>query len=238
MPSILDEILEVKANKLDGSAHKNGCGCAACSASDAHWRVRRHQRLSPFVSVSKAVRPGACNCAQCRAKAEADNEMAGHDFWRKRRQIRHGWPVTNWEMEAETVFQKSTFGNTPNPVRNFTGMTPSRLLDRKPLNWRKVAVDRGAGWKLLDEKGNERIRYMFPNPNYKRGANRIWRHIATGYWVVRDGQGNYLDSYGRVVAPNIPFSQMTEDQMFKLHIVYSGVDNELGEFEWPLGQTL
>lgn len=233
--------MQVKANNLTQSMHQHNCGCAACSATDLHWRVRRHQRLAPFKSINKVASQTACDCSKCRTKAlkSAQNEHEAHDFWRTRRQIRHGWPITASALEQEDkVFQQSDFSNTPNPVRSFFGKTASKVLSLKPWNWRKISVFKGAGWILLDEKGNERIRFMFPNPRYKRGANTIWRHIATGYWRVRDGQGNYLDGDGRIVARNQPFKNLNAQQKFAVHIIYSGVDHELDELEWLFEQAL
>lgn len=88
----------------------------------------------------------------------------------------------------------------------------------------------GRGWKMMDDKGNERIRFMRPNPR-RKGTDQNWVHTATGYWMIRDGQGNYLDGDGNIVAPNISPSRMSDDQKFRIHVAFTGNMGELGDNE-------
>ncbi len=103
MKTLLDEILsqEIPGNKH----HTGGCGCASCakkanSAFYPNWRERRQQRLG-----LDDVHAASCGCAKCKSKQQSELEYGDddfHTFWRRRRQLRHDWPV-DVEMEQETV---------------------------------------------------------------------------------------------------------------------------------------
>lgn len=121
------------------------------------------------------------------------------------------------------VVPPQQYSQIPNPLTTFFGQSPHQVLRKKPRNWRVMPTINRHGWKMIDEKGNERIRFMRPDPRRKA----TWQHIKTGYWVIRDGQGKYLDDYGRVVAPNISFGNMTEDQKDKIHVTFTGQMREM-----------
>jgi hypothetical protein len=93
------------------------------------------------------------------------------------------------------------------------GKTEAQILRLAPKTWTKTKVDRGIGWKLVDENGIERVRFMKPNPKEK---SAIWYRIQKGYWRWTSEQGEFLDEFGNVVAPTDP------DFQFKTHIIYSG----------------
>jgi len=89
------------------------------------------------------------------------------------------------------------------------GRTPKQVLKAKPKNWHKVPAT-GNGWKLVDENGVERIRFMRPDPS---GG---FHHQRTGYWRIQDADGNFLDEFGNIV------SRMDPDFHIKTHIPFSG----------------
>lgn len=229
MKTLLDEIL---AQELPDSHHSNGCTCSHCVQHSTkeptqylHWKQRRQLRLGVGGGHT-----GTCQCTQCTAKKESEWEYGDNDFhtyWRRRRQLRHGWPLDG-ELEGESVyvFPPGNYSNVPNPLWSFNGVSPKQVKRKKPPGWRIVPADSGRGWKMIDEKGNTRIRFMRPNPR-KKGTRQSWVHTGTGYWMIRDARGNYLDGDGNIVAPNIPPSRMTEDQKFRIHVVFTGQMDEL-----------
>lgn len=224
MRTLLDEILSTEPVRVHNTGN---CGCHTClqknntAGFSSPWRQRRHQPSNLFQPHATQ-----CTCAGCQEKQETEyTDNHAHTYWRKRRKLRLGWSGEA-ELEEMEVIPPGNFSNVPNPVTSFFGQSPHQVLRRKPKTWRILPAISGLGWKMIDEKGNERIRYMRPNPR-KKGTKQSWTHIGTGYWVVRDGQGNYLDENGRIVAQNIPFSKMTEDQKNKIHVVFSGIQREL-----------
>jgi len=228
MKTLLDEILsqETSGNKH----HTGGCGCASCAekakvrALYPNWRARRQQRLG-----LNDMHVASCRCAKCQSKQQSELEYGDddfHTFWRRRRQLRHDWPL-DVEMESY-AFQPGNFSSIPNPVRQFFGQSPKQVKRKTPRGWRIIAADSGRGWKMIDEKGNERIRFMRPNPR-RKGTNQNWVHTATGYWMVRDGQGNYLDGDGNIVAKNGSLGSLNDDQKFRIHVPFTGVMDELEE---------
>lgn len=98
------------------------------------------------------------------------------------------------------------------PVKCLFGKTISQVEKNIPKSWRRVAADRGHGWKWLDENGVERIRYMHP----KKGFDKYGSGREKGYWRWKDAAGNDLDEYGRIVPTG------SADFEFKTHIPYTG----------------
>jgi RHS repeat-associated protein len=90
------------------------------------------------------------------------------------------------------------------------GATERQMLKATPSSWKKVPAE-GNGWKLVDENGVERIRFMRPNPN---GS---FAHQKSGYWRMQNAAGQYLDEFGNVVPMTDPNFNI------KTHIPYSGV---------------
>ena len=205
--------------------HTPGCTCQECrkkgnaTSRYQNWKGRRKERLEP-------PHPTGCSCSCCSSKILFETDEI-YSYWRLRRQSRASLPViSEIELEINYVFPRGSYSSTPNPVRRFFGMTLQQVLRRKPAHWSTRPAASGRGWVITDEKGNERIRFMRPNPSFK-GTDRFWRHIQTGYWVIRDGIGNYLDGDGNVVAPNISPGKMSDDQLFRIHIPFSGIQSEL-----------
>lgn len=212
--------------------HSPYCDCAAClqkASTYPHWKERRRLRLGVG-----GKRPAQCHCSRCRATREGEWEYEDnvHTYWRRRRQLRHGWPLDVERGEFHEVFSPGNYSRILNPIRHFHGITPGQVKKRKPRSWRIEPALKGSGWRMIDEQGNERIRFMRPNPRYRKGFKQPvkWDHIRTGYWVIRDGQGNYLDGFGNIVAPNISFGNLSDDQKFKIHVPFSGVLHETGDF--------
>lgn len=57
----------------------------------------------------------------------------------------------------------------------------------------KAVIPIPKGWKIVDENGVERIRYMRPDKNGK------FHHEQTGYFVRQDEHGRFLDIDGNVI---------------------------------------
>lgn len=205
--------------------HSPDCTCQECKkkvenpSNHKTWRDRRKER---FEVQHKA----GCSCRCCLSKFPVETHEI-YSYWKVRRQRKAGRPIiSEIELEIKYVFPRSSFSSTPNPVRRFFGMTLQQVLRKKPANWRIYPAASGRGLVILDEKENERIRFMRPNPSFK-STGQFWRHIQTGYWIVRDGEGNYLDGDGNVIAPNISPGKMSDDQLFRIHIPFSGIQREV-----------
>jgi len=96
---------------------------------------------------------------------------------------------------------------------DFSGMTTKHVLKNIPNGWRRVPAD-GNGWKLVDENGIERIRFMRPS----KDDIPKWERMKNGYWRRQDADANYLDVNGNVVPVDDP------DFLFKTHIPYTGIE--------------
>lgn len=114
---------------------------------------------------------------------------------------RPGEMLYNLETHNEHVFQVTTVGvlvHNNCVTGSIRGKTPNKIardiLDRQP-NWKKVAVDNGHGWKILDENAVERMRYMFPQRNGK------FPHERAGYFVRQNANGDFLDIDGSIIPP-------------------------------------
>jgi hypothetical protein len=105
----------------------------------------------------------------------------------------------NLEVHNEHVYLVDALGTLVHNnciTGSIRGKTPNKvardILKREP-SWKKVPVDRGHGWKIVDANGTERIRYMYPQ---KKG---FYPHERTGYFVRQDEAGRFLDIDGRVI---------------------------------------
>ncbi len=112
---------------------------------------------------------------------------------------RPGEMLYNLETHNEHVFRVTTAGvlvHNNCVTGSIRGKTPNKIardiLDRQP-NWKKVAADKGHGWKILDENGVERMRYMFPQKNGK------FPHEKGGYFIRRNANGDFLDIDGSII---------------------------------------
>jgi hypothetical protein len=111
------------------------------------------------------------------------------------------WDFALWVHNLNLCLNPSFAGKTPNYIRKAA----------RPKNWQLLPADGKKGWKLVDENGIERVRYMYPDKNSK------WYHGKTGYFRRQDAAGNWLDEAGNIVSESNPlFNQLT-------HIVPSGI---------------
>ncbi len=97
---------------------------------------------------------------------------------------------------------------------SFFGKTQQQILKAAPKTWKKLPSDRGNGWKLVDENGIERVRFMRP----VKDVDPQWTRMKSGYWRRQNANGADLDEAGRVVPRTDPYFEE------KTHITYSGVD--------------
>ncbi len=124
--------------------------------------------------------------------------------------------VYNLEIHGQRVYRIGSPGvlvhNNCFDRGSIRGKRPSWFLKNIPEGWKKLPADRGHGWKLVDENGVERLRFMYPN---KRGR---FFHEKTGYFHRKDQFGNYLDIDGNVVPPDHPlFDQLTHIPSSHVH---------------------
>ena len=111
-------------------------------------------------------------------------------------------------------------GKTPTavsvfPRRNLRGVSESWLRRNKPRGWSQVPADTGGGWKWLDERGVERLRFMRPNKLNPTASK--WSRQANGYFRWQNAVGEFLDIDGKVVSKANPlFNDLT-------HIMYEGL---------------
>lgn len=114
---------------------------------------------------------------------------------------RPGEMLYNLETHNDHVYQVTTAGvlvHNNCVTGSIRGKTPNKIasdiLERQPT-WRKVAADKGHGWKILDDNGVERIRYMYPQKNGK------FLHERAGYFVRQNANGDFLDIDGSIIPP-------------------------------------
>ena len=98
---------------------------------------------------------------------------------------------------------------------SFFGKTEQQVLRSAPKEWKKVPVERGNGWKLLDKNGVERIRFMRP----VKETTTKWERMKVGYWVRKNADNEFLDEAGKV----IPSMLSDDEKLFQSHITYTGV---------------
>lgn len=110
-----------------------------------------------------------------------------------------GEMLYNLETHNQHVYQVTTAGILVHNnciTGSIRGTTPNKvaqdILSRQPT-WRKVAAERGRGWRIIDDNGVERMRYMYPQ---KRGQ---FPHEQAGYFVRQDAQGRFLDIDGAII---------------------------------------
>jgi RHS repeat-associated protein len=100
------------------------------------------------------------------------------------------------------------------PGASLRGKSLKRIVRAKPTGWRTVKVDSGSGWKWLDRKGRERLRFMRPSGTNPSGSQ--WSRQSNGYFRWRNEAGEHLDVDGNVVPKTAPdFAERT-------HIMYEG----------------
>ena len=112
-------------------------------------------------------------------------------------------------QELGAIWFAAIVGNGK-PKGGLFGKNPGQILENKPKNWTKQPA-RGNGWVLVDENGNERIRFMRPDKNGK------FHHNETGYWRLNNENGDFLDEFGNIVPVTDP------DFHIKTHIPFTGV---------------
>lgn len=99
-------------------------------------------------------------------------------------------------------------------IKNLSGKSLNWIKKQKPTGWKEVPSDNSKGWKWLDEKGNERLRFI--RPNKENPSNSQWSRDSNGYFRWQNEKGDFLDVNGKVVSPG--------DKNFqeKTHIIYEG----------------
>jgi hypothetical protein len=111
-------------------------------------------------------------------------------------------PVYNLEVDGEHVYfvgESGVLVHNAGSEYSLRGKHPNKvsqqLLDKNP-SWKREPADKGHGWKLVDENGVERYRYMYPNKNGK------YPHEKSGYVVRKNADGDFLDIDGKVLPKN------------------------------------
>jgi hypothetical protein len=223
-----DRILKLKYLKMSYDTtfeyHFSGCNCIDCRTTNPipqNWKKRKLHRIE-----QKKKHHAGCTCTGCMVTEifETDDLYCYRQMPEQQGNALPG--IREIELEFNYVFPTASFSRVPNPVRQFFGITINQILRRKPTHWKIRPSITGRGWVILDEQGNERIRFMRPNPRLK-GTNQFRRHNQIGYWIIRDGKGNYLDGDGNIVAPNISPGKMTDNQLSRIHVPFSGIQKEI-----------
>jgi hypothetical protein len=101
------------------------------------------------------------------------------------------------------------------PRSSLRGVSEKWLRRNKPRGWRQVPSDNGKGWKWVDPKNIERLRFTRAN-GLNPAASQFSRQ-ANGYFVWRDAAGNLLDVDGNVVPSSHPLYK------WLTHIIYEGL---------------
>lgn len=88
------------------SNHQKGCTCAGCAVPTnqfPHWKERRQQRLN-LIANNSGAHPPACKCLSCHEQQEYEynDDDPPHNYWRRRRELRHGWRFSDLDTEDET----------------------------------------------------------------------------------------------------------------------------------------
>jgi hypothetical protein len=96
-------------------------------------------------------------------------------------------------------------------------MTTKYILKNIPSGWSRQSA-RGKGWKLVDENGVERVRFMRPDAN----SSAPWNSVKGGYWRRQNESGQYFNINGDVVDPNLRITDIDAFQR-ATHIPYNGV---------------
>jgi hypothetical protein len=117
MKTLLDEIL---SHEAPGKPHTGGCGCASCAdkakktAFYPYWKERRQKRLG-----LNDAHTASCGCTKCQSGQQSEFEYGDddfHTFWRRRRQLRHDWPL-DVEILLETpIVQLVSLSDQPVPT--------------------------------------------------------------------------------------------------------------------------
>jgi hypothetical protein len=129
-------------------------------------------------------------------------------------EFRHSWTtVYNFRVESlqcYSVGQSQVLVHNNSYLLNnksIAGKSPCRIRADRPRGWRELPAGAGHGWRMVDENGVERIRYMYPNPEGR------FYHQQTGYFRRINPDGQYLDMHGNVVPETDPLFHV------KTHII-------------------
>ncbi len=126
--------------------------------------------------------------------------------------------VYNFDVEGlHTYFvgEAGVWAHNWCPGASLRGKSLKAIQRAKPKGWRTFRVDRGSGWKWVDQNGVERLRYM--RPNGKNPSASQWSRQSNGYFRWKNEAGDFLDIDGNVVPLNHPqFNELT-------HIMYEGL---------------
>ena len=128
------------------------------------------------------------------------------------RLARAGEMLYNLETHNEHVYQVATAGVLVHNnciTGSIRGMKPNKvardIMKRQP-KWKKLPVEKGHGWRIIDDNGIERMRYMYPQKNAK------FVHEQTGYFVRQNADKKFLDIDGSII-PDGP-DQITLRHLF------------------------
>lgn len=207
-------------SRVSSRLHSVSCICSSCTGksgrfSPSNWRKRRQERLGNSHGPK-------CSCKCCTKKMAFHTDEL-HLLWRIRRNKRNVLPILNEiELEMRYVFPSDKLSFIRNPIRNFNGINHFEVLKRKPAKWVAKLMAHAHGWTMIDEAGNERIRFIRPNLSVN-GSDPLSLRLRTGYWIIRDERGNYLDQSGNIVSNNIAPMQMSNSQLLGVHIPYTGI---------------
>jgi hypothetical protein len=154
-------------NTFPSAAHRDGCGCAACAsqvhspAAYPHWKTRRRQRIQREQAPAAAA--ASCACAHSRRQSTAQELEDAHVYWRRRRQLRHGWTAAELELLGEApIFQLVGAGREP------VSAVPvlQREFEARPIT--ETAAKTG-------QTGSARIVYVYFGPAERERLKTMWR---------------------------------------------------------------
>ena len=99
---------------------------------------------------------------------------------------------------------------------NLRGKSEKYLQRNRPSGWSTGPLDRGSGWKWIDESGQERLRFYRGTGLPPSHPGNQYARQSHGYIRWQNANGDYLDIDGNVV----PRSDTNFD--WKTHIPYEG----------------
>ncbi len=160
-----------KDHTSGSSRHAGSCNCPQCrtntSASSSnpypHWKERRQQRLN-LVAIKGGNHPVGCACNMCRPNQEMEynDDDPSHNYWRRRRQLRHGWDFDDLELLAEI------------PIHHFVNVrnepVPSLPVVKRyfePLVQSEWQQESGSG-------GSVRVTYVYLGPSERERLIKVW----------------------------------------------------------------
>ena len=102
------------------------------------------------------------------------------------------------------------------PFSNLRGKSEKYLQRNIPTGWSTKPLDRGSGWKWVDEDGQERLRFYRGTGLPPSHPDNQYARQSHGYIRWLNADGDYLDIDGNAVPRSDP------DFQWKTHIPYEG----------------